>query len=912
MKKLYLLFAAFITFSLLFGQTQHWYFNYNNGTMDEEAADIVYDDDGFIYVAGHETDEVDYDILVVKLNKSGEQQWAYLYEGEESRGAQTTEIKMGPDGNIYVCGSTANAADKDKFMVLSLDPQGTLRWDFIFDETGNYYSYANSIAFGPNGTVYAAGEADYNFFVVAINSADGTEKWNFWFDGSCPSNLCDDVAKTICTGSDGTVYAAGYTRASESVQMVISALSPDGDEQWRYTHPSLNVGNSQATDIIQGADGRIYASCYVTEDMGVICLNTDGEKQWIRTVDGPGSEPYYGEYAYEVLFGIDNYVYVVGRTGGRDEIVDTDLDVTVLKIDLDGEVDWFYRYEGFYGDYDIGFQIVQTADTNLHVAAYTCGLLAEANLISLHHKTGRNLGIVRYLGPEISMDVAYALDKDENGMIYLTGYDYEASDGRDLYVWKIDPPRNTDGYYSLQDYKSSGRGEAIIETPDSCYVIAGRQGTTSSYTTYGMRLLKTDINGDTLWKRYIGGTDEDGAYNVLLCPDNGFLITGYTKSYGSGGKDVYIVKTDGSGLVEWEKVYGFESDEEAFTAALAPDGGYLIGATSTHKTVEGDIWLLKLNAACDTLWTKWYGGEKRDEVNEIYPTVDDNFILAGSIGHPEGVGYITNVYVMKLDQNGDTLWTREFGTNDYYDTGEDIYVNDDGTYLLAGYHHWRNWLAKLDANGDTLWTRSYGDDHAIGFTSIARKKDGNFVMTNGRNNVSMLCVATVDPDGNMVIADTVQWSPEINYAASQAEGYDVCANAFGGYMVTGKGKPSGENIGTWNIILYRKGGTLTPLPPLGIDEFPLISSGHNSLPLDVFPNPFSHFTTFQLESTEPGIAEMQISDITGRVVYKVEAVRIQKGQTQISWSVDTLPGGIYFCRVQSGNKIYTAKIIHLQ
>ncbi|MEZ5147584.1 MAG: hypothetical protein R2759_11030 [Bacteroidales bacterium] len=53
---------------------------------------------------------------------------------------------------------------------------------------------------------------------------------------------------------------------------------------------------------------------------------------------------------------------------------------------------------------------------------------------------------------------------------------------------------------------------------------------------------------------------------------------------------------------------------------------------------------------------------------------------------------------MKLDQCGDTLWTREFGTNDYYDTGEDIYVNDDGTYLLSGYHHWRNWLAKLDAS----------------------------------------------------------------------------------------------------------------------------------------------------------------------------------------------------------------------
>jgi uncharacterized delta-60 repeat protein len=907
MKKL--LFLGFMFFAgTSYSQTQVWYYNFING-LEEEGRDIVYGNDGFIYVSGIEYTGDNYNVVVIKLNKAGKQEWVYKYEGKNGS-ADVEEMMYGPDSNIYVCGFNDNATKDDKFMVLCISPEGTLRWDYIFDEAEQYTSHALSLAFD-NGTVYAAGDADYNFFVAAINAEDGKQKWIYWFDGGCPYALCDDVANAVCIGDDGTIYAAGYTLSGTTKQLVIASIAPNGKQNWKYLQPALNEGYSIAYDIVFGKDRRIYASCDIGEDIGVICLNTDGVFQWNRNVDGPGPEPYWGETCYDMLYGIDDNIYVVGRTGGRNNEVDTDLDVTVLKINTEGNLDWFYRYEGLYGDYDMGFSIVQTPDTNLHVAAYTCGLLAEANMISIHHKTGRDLFVLRYVGPSISMDVAYAITADEDGYLYLTGYEYGNSAHHDIYVWKINPPRNSDGYYNLEGYGTAGQGKAIIETADTCYVIAGKQGTSNANNTYGMRLIKTDINGDTLWTSYIGGSSEDGANNVIQCKDKGFLLTGYTKSYGAGGKDLYIVKTNQNGIPEWEKYYGFATDEEGFAVAPTTDGGYIVGAVSQKYGNGGDIWLMKINAKGDSLWTKWYGGEKRDEVNEIYPAPDGNFILVGSIGRPAGIGYVTNIYVMKLNAAGETVWTREFGSDNYYENGFDAFVEDDGSILITGYYQWRNWIARLNAGGDTLWTRKYGNDHSIGFTSIAQKKDGNFALTGGCNNQDLIYVVTVDPEGNFLYADTAAWSPGYVYSPTMANASDICSISMGGYMATGSGRISG-NSNNWNIILYRKGGDLAHIPVVGIKEIMFPNPHLKTVSIDAYPNPFHHSTTIDFSLEKPEKVGITILDITGRSVYKMTPGKYEQGKHSFTWSPQNLPEGVYFCRIQAGALIFSGKLIYLK
>jgi len=913
MKKILLISLILIFYHQGFSQNHKWYYNYNDG-KSEVGNDIVYGTDGYVYVAGVEYDDTDCDIIVIKLNKSGGQEWIYTYEGQPDKVAEVEEIVYGSDGNLYVCGTSGNASGDDKFVIFSVTAEGSFRWDYIYDEQGSYPSNAYSVVYGGNGMVYAAGVADYDFIVTGINAGTGQQEWVYWFDGGCSYAMCDDEAWAITLGDDGNVYAAGYSTESTEKQLTIVSLTPGGDKNWKYMFPSYNEGASWATDIVYGKDGRIYASCMIHSDMGVICVNASGQYQWNCNVDGPGPEPYFGENCYQLIYGFDNYVYVVGRAGGRDAYVDTDMDVAVMKVNLEGKPVWFYRYEGLYGDYDMAFSITQTPDTNVHVAGYFCGLLAEAGTISINHRTGRDLWVMRYVGPTIDMDVAYAIASDEDGYLYVTGYDYKSNSLHDVYVWKLDPPRNTDGYYNMEGYATWGAGYAVLEAPDKNFIIAGAQGTSITASTYNMRLIKTDINGDTMWTRNYGGYDEDRAYDIAICPDNGFILTGFTKSSGAGGKDLYIVKTDESGNERWEKTYGYDTDEEGNSIVTAADGGYFIAGKTYLYDGSGDLWFMKINAQGDSLWTRIYGGDRRDEVGQVHRTADDGFIFAGTKGHALSVGYITNIYVIRFNAAGDTLWTREIGNDDYWDAGGDILEMNDGTFILAGYYQNKEYLAKLDTDGKTLWEKTSETTENGGFTTIAKKPDGNLLLSRREfGSKYLMNVRTYDTEGNFISSDTIACSPGYVYMPTTARANDAQPTSYGGYIATGDGRIAGD-ANNWNIVLYRKGGTLTmlPLPPLGIHEWPFTNRNSDLKSVSVSPNPVNDHATIGFELSSSADAILEIMDIRGCIIYKSEPRHYNAGSRQIEWNPGDTGNGIYACRIRAGREIFTGTIVILK
>jgi len=912
MKKISLVILLLIHCLLSNGQNHRWYYSYNDA-RDERGKDIVYGGDGFIYVAGTECDDTDCDIVVVKVNTSGGQEWVYLYEGQPGQEAEVGELVCGTDGNIYVCGTSKDGGTNDKFVVFSLTPGGDFRWEYLYDAAGNYASNAYSLVYGGNGMVYAAGMADYDFIVTGINAGSGEQEWVYWFDGGCSYAMCDDEALAIAMGEDGNLYAAGYSTESSEKQLTIVSLTPEGDKNWKYLFPSLE-GASWATDVVYGNDGRIYASGMIHSNIAVICLDASGQYQWNCNVDGPGPEPYWGENCYELLYGIDDDIYVVGRTGGRDASVDTDMDATVMKVDRQGNPVWFYRYEGLYGDYDMVFSITQTPDTNVHVAGYFCGLLAEAGTISLDHRTGQDLWVMRYVGPAMDMDAAYAITSDEWGNLYVTGYDYKANRLGDIFVWKLDPPGNTDGYYNLEGYGTWGEGFAVLEMPDKGFAIAGAQGSSMSASTYNMRLIKTDINGDVLWTSDFGGNDEDRAYDMAIAPDQGFVLTGFTKSTGAGGKDLFIVKTDANGNQEWEKTYGYETDELGYSITNAADGGYFIAGKTYRYDGSGDLWFMKVDARGDSLWTRIYGGDRRDEVGQVHRTADGGYIFAGTRGHALSLGYITNIYVIRFDAGGDTLWTREIGSDDYWETGGDILEQDDGTFLLVGYYRNKEYIAKLDHDGKTLWEKMSDQEQNGGFHSIARQSDGLLLLSkNEFGSKYLINVSIYDPDGNFISSDTAAYSPGNVYMPTTAYANDAQPTSEGGYVAAGSGRIAGD-VNNWNIVLYRKGGTLTllPLPPLGLREWLQAPQNRAFKPVIIHPNPVSRHASIEFEPGTSGEATLEIFDIQGRRVYKSPPRNVNRGTQMFEWDAGTLPDGLYSCLVRAGKESFSGKMVILK
>lgn len=260
--------------------------------------------------------------------------------------------------------------------------------------------------------------------------------------------------------------------------------------------------------------------------------------------------------------------------------------------------------------------------------------------------------------------------------------------------------------------KSYARGaiNSIISTPDGGFVAAGwtcsyALGDTEAY------VLKLNSTGDTLWTRTYGGPGQDVARCVSLAY-GGYIIAGYTNSFGSGNSDLWVLKLNIHGDTLWTRTYGGAEADWANSVIRTSDGGYaLAGCTESFGSGWGDVWILKLNASGDTLWTRTYGGEFADEGKGIVQTPDSGYAVAGYT-NSFGSGY-DDAWVLRLNAGGDTLWTRTYG-GILGDRANSIITTPNGKYLIAGYTNSFGtgrhdiWVLKLNESGDSLWANTYG------------------------------------------------------------------------------------------------------------------------------------------------------------------------------------------------------------
>jgi len=223
-------------------------------------------------------------------------------------------------------------------------------------------------------------------------------------------------------------------------------------------------------------------------------------------------------------------------------------------------------------------------------------------------------------------------------------------------------------------------------------------------------LVRTDSLGETLWTRVYGSDADDWSFNAVTTADSGCVVVGHTTV--SGGKDVSLLKTDADGDSSWARTYGGNSDDIGYAVAQCPDSGFIIvGTTFSFGAGQCDIYVVRTTAAGDTLWTRTFGGASEDQGNAVAPTTDSGFIIcAWTRSFGAGAG---DVYLIKTDARGDTLWTRRHGGagNDYCHT---IRQTPDGGYIMAGatfsYGAVQGdfYLIRTDASGDTVWTRTCG------------------------------------------------------------------------------------------------------------------------------------------------------------------------------------------------------------
>jgi len=290
-----------------------------------------------------------------------------------------------------------------------------------------------------------------------------------------------------------------------------------------------------------------------------------------------------------------------------------------------------------------------------------------------------------------------------------------------------------------------------IQTSDGGYIITGL--TTKPYPVLdNIFLLKTDSNGDSLWSHEYGENKDDIGLSVQQTTDGGYVVIGRTESF-SETRDVYLIKTDSLGEVIWDKTFGDDHENSGRSVIQTSDNGFFL-ATNTMIFGSGFSWidLIKTDSVGNIEWTTTFDNEDDDAARSAQLTNDGGFIITGL---SEADNNISDVLLLKTSENGDIEWVRTYGDRELIERGNCVQQTTDGGYVIVGSKETADndfdvYLIKTDSYGDTLWTRTFGGDNGDSGRWIEQITDGGYIITGeyqDDNDVLHVCLVKTDANG---------------------------------------------------------------------------------------------------------------------------------------------------------------------
>ena len=267
---------------------------------------------------------------------------------------------------------------------------------------------------------------------------------------------------------------------------------------------------------------------------------------------------------------------------------------------------------------------------------------------------------------------------------------------------------------------------SVQQTSDDGYGVFAQ---TTSYGAGGRDawLIKTDSSGNKQWDKTFGGKDDEPSFSGQQTSDGGYVLAGSTFSYGEGMRDILLIKTDQNGNVLWEKTFGGSRYDSGDCIKQTSDGGYIIGGLTFPSSSDEDQrgWLIKTDINGNKIWTKTLSQGQGDIVS-VQQTTDGGYIIAGSTFSIDSGRLSNKALLMKTDSQGNEEWTRTFNSN-----FNSVQLTGDGGYIVAGSSSHNSYLMKTDSQGNEEWERTLthggsGWDDAV---SVQQTSDGGYILT---------------------------------------------------------------------------------------------------------------------------------------------------------------------------------------
>ena len=761
MKKLFKFSIILVIISLLIGNLyakssiKIWEEVYEESKDDKIEAVVRTKDGGFVVAGWTKSFSNDKsNIYLMKIDKDGNVVWQKVYGGNNIDKAYA--ITNTKDGGFIVVGETKSFGNGGSDVyIMKIDDKGNKLWQRTYGGKKDDKAYA-IIGMEDGGFIVAGSRKSFgngwsDVYLVKIDEY-GNKIWEKTYGGKR-----NDKANAITQTKDGGFIVAGCKKSFDSGKSDVYLIKIDeyGNKIWEKTYGGKR--NDKANAITQTEDGGFVVagdteSCSNGwSDVYLIKIDENGSMVWEKTYGGKKNDK-----ANAITQTEDGSFIVAGDT---ESFSNGWSDAYLIKIDENGSMVWEKTYGGKNGD--VVETIAKTEDGGFIVAGNTDSFTNygwDVYIIKIDKK-GNMLWQKAHGGSKD--DKAYAITQTEDGGFVIAGDTKSFGNGKsDVYLVKIDKNGNT-----IWQRTYGGKGwdtaRAITNTKDGGFIVAGHTDSFGKGWS-DVYVIKIGKNGDILWQKSYGGKGWDMAKAIAKTKDGGFIMVGYTESFGNGWNDVYVIKIDENGSLLWQRTYGGSHDDRAYAITKTKDDGFIVaGYTKSFGNGWSDVYLIKIDENGSKDWEKTYGGRKDDRAYAIADTKDGGCIVAG-VTFSFGNGW-RDVYVIKMDKYGNIVWQKAY-IGSKSDVAYAITKVKDYSFIMTG---WTNsfskvgndiFLIELDENGNTIWQKIYVEGkNDIAFT-ITKAKDDSFVMAGwtdsfGNGGID-LYVVKVDSKGNKIFERT--------------------------------------------------------------------------------------------------------------------------------------------------------------
>lgn len=346
-----------------------------------------------------------------------------------------------------------------------------------------------------------------------------------------------------------------------------------------------------------------------------------------------------------------------------------------------------------------GKDVLPTDDGGYMIAATTEN--SDPNDLDIHiiktNAYGDIISTKNYGGAGV--DFPNGILRTNDGNFFVIGYTRSDGPGdQDIYLLKLD--QNGDLLYTkVYGGSANEDGKEIIATDDGNYLIVGASNST---TFCDMMLVKIQPDGTELWTKYYGGPNYQSARSVKLCNDGGFIFAGKTALNPTSMASIFLVRTNSNGDTIWTKTYSDPvSSFEAKYLIINNDGTYTLAADDSSGTHDSDVKIMKLTSSGGIIWNKTYGGTDKDITKTVHSTSDGGYVV-GAISRSFGWNN-PEMWILKLDANGDSQWTRNYGGSGH-DHLHALRTTSDNGFIVVGHARsfspfWEVYFLKLDPSG---------------------------------------------------------------------------------------------------------------------------------------------------------------------------------------------------------------------